>query len=51
MSSPQPPAGPESPDARAKMGISDGMLRLSIGLEDIDDLIDDVTVAAKAARG
>ncbi|MFO1115295.1 MAG: O-succinylhomoserine sulfhydrylase [Beijerinckiaceae bacterium] len=40
-----------TPEARAKMGIGDGMLRLSVGLEDIDDLIEDVTVAAKAARG
>ena len=32
------------------MGIGDGMLRLSVGLEDIDDLIEDVTVAAKVPR-
>ena len=38
------------PEARAELGISDGMLRLSVGLEDIDDLIDDVTAAAAAAR-
>ncbi len=31
-----------TPDARAKMGISDGMLRLSVGLEDVDDLLDDL---------
>ncbi len=40
-----------TPEVRTKMGISDGMLRLSVGLEDIDDLIEDVTVAAGAARG
>ncbi len=28
-------------EERAKMGISDGLVRFSIGLEDIDDLIDD----------
>ena len=37
-------------EVREKMGIGEGMLRLSVGLEDIDDLIDDVTAAAKAAR-
>ena len=39
-------------DQRARMGITEGMLRLSVGLEDIDDLIEDVDRAfAKAARG
>lgn len=38
------------PEARAELGIGDGLLRLSVGLEDIDDLIDDVTQAAAAAR-
>ena len=31
-----------TPEARAAMGISDGMLRLSVGLEDVDDLLDDL---------
>jgi O-succinylhomoserine sulfhydrylase len=31
-----------SADVRAEMGITEGMLRLSIGLEDPDDLIDDL---------
>ena len=31
-----------TPEARLRMGISDGMLRLSVGLEDVDDLIDDL---------
>ena len=31
-----------SADVRAQMGISEGMLRLSVGLEDPDDLIDDL---------
>ncbi len=39
------------PEARAELGISDGLLRLSVGLEDVEDLIDDVTIAAKVARG
>ena len=30
------------PEARAEMGVGDGMLRLSVGLEDIDDLIEDL---------
>ncbi len=35
--------------ARLEMGIDEGMLRLSVGLEDADDLIDDLGVALKAA--
>ena len=38
-----------SPDVRAEMGITEGMLRLSIGLEDADDLIDDLDQALKEA--
>ena len=34
-------------EARAMMGITDGMLRLSVGLEDVDDLIGDLTQAMK----
>ncbi len=30
------------PDARAMMGITDGMLRLSVGLEDVRDLLEDL---------
>ena len=33
------------PQARALMGITDGMLRLSVGLEETSDLIDDLTAA------
>jgi O-succinylhomoserine sulfhydrylase len=35
-------------DARAMMGITDGMLRLSVGLEDVDDLIGDLKQALAA---
>jgi O-succinylhomoserine sulfhydrylase len=35
-----------TPDARAELGISEGLLRLSVGIEHIDDLIADVTRAA-----
>jgi cystathionine beta-lyase/cystathionine gamma-synthase len=34
-----------TPDARAAIGIPDGFLRFSIGLEDADDLIDDLAQA------
>jgi len=41
-----------TPEARAAMGIGDGMLRLSVGLEDVNDLIDDLAAGlAAAARG
>jgi O-succinylhomoserine sulfhydrylase len=35
-------------EARAMMGITDGMLRLSVGLEDVDDLIGDLKQAIAA---
>ncbi|MHA1113547.1 MAG: O-succinylhomoserine sulfhydrylase [Alphaproteobacteria bacterium] len=34
-----------SVEARAAMGVTDGMVRLSVGLEDIDDLTDDLAQA------
>jgi methionine-gamma-lyase len=34
-----------SPEDRAKHGISDGLLRLSVGLETVEDLLDDVEQA------
>ncbi|MFG1359813.1 O-succinylhomoserine sulfhydrylase [Xanthobacter pseudotagetidis] len=37
-----------TPEARAEMGISDGLLRLSVGLEHADDLIDDLKAAIAA---
>ncbi|MGB0922063.1 MAG: O-succinylhomoserine sulfhydrylase [Alphaproteobacteria bacterium] len=36
------------PEARAELGISDGMVRLSVGLEDAADVIDDLRHALKA---
>ncbi len=33
------------PDRRAELGISDGLIRLSVGVEDVDDLQDDVVQA------
>jgi O-succinylhomoserine sulfhydrylase len=34
-----------SPEARSQLGITDGMLRLSVGLEDVDDLCEDLGLA------
>lgn len=39
-----------SPEARAELGISDGLLRLSLGLEDPDDLIADLGQALRDLR-
>ncbi|TDH63441.1 O-succinylhomoserine sulfhydrylase [Dankookia rubra] len=36
---------------RAKLGITDGTIRLSVGLEDVADLIDDLAEALDAAGG
>ncbi len=33
------------PEARARLGIGDGMIRLSVGLEDVEDLIEDLDQA------
>ena len=37
-----------SPETRAALGIGDGLLRISVGLEDADDLIGDVEAALAA---
>jgi O-succinylhomoserine sulfhydrylase len=37
-----------SPEVRAEMGVTDGMLRLSVGLEDMQDLMEDLDQALKA---
>jgi methionine-gamma-lyase len=34
-----------SPEERAVHGIGDGLLRLSIGLENVDDILDDIQQA------
>ncbi|MDH3580985.1 MAG: O-succinylhomoserine sulfhydrylase [Hyphomicrobiales bacterium] len=38
------------PQARAELGISDTLLRLSLGLEDVNDLLIDIDRALKASR-
>ena len=37
------------PDGRAEMGVGEGMLRINVGLEDIDDLIEDMDQALAKA--
>jgi cystathionine gamma-synthase/O-succinylhomoserine sulfhydrylase len=37
------------PEAREIMGVGEGMVRLNVGLEDPDDLIEDLDRALKAA--
>ena len=37
-----------SPEDRARQGIGPGLVRLSVGLEDVDDIIEDVTAALDA---
>jgi O-succinylhomoserine sulfhydrylase len=39
-----------APEARAEMGIGEGLLRLSVGLEDCEDLIDDLSEALNKLR-
>lgn len=39
------------PEQRAELGISDGMVRLSVGLEAVEDLLDDLDRALTAAAG
>ena len=38
-----------TPEVRADMGVSEGMLRISVGLEDPEDLIEDLDQALAAA--
>ncbi|SFV25705.1 O-succinylhomoserine sulfhydrylase [Hyphomicrobium facile] len=40
-----------TPEQRSELGISDGMIRLSIGLEAVEDLADDLTNAVKRVTG
>jgi cystathionine beta-lyase/cystathionine gamma-synthase len=36
-----------TPDERARIGIPDGFVRLSVGIEDVDDLVADLEQALK----
>jgi O-succinylhomoserine sulfhydrylase len=40
-----------APEERAHLGIGDGMVRLSVGLEDAEDLMDDLGQALATAGG
>ena len=40
---------PMSPDKRKELGIHDNLVLLSVGLEDVEDLIADLDQALKAA--
>jgi cystathionine gamma-lyase/homocysteine desulfhydrase len=33
------------PETRAKLGITDGLIRISVGIEDVEDLINDLEKA------
>ena len=37
-------------DALEAAGISEGLVRLSVGIEDIDDLIEDITIGLRASQ-
>ena len=39
------------PEERARLGITDGTIRLSVGLEDVEDLMEDLAEALDAAGG
>src|SRR5690606_35629426 len=38
------------PAERAALGISDGLVRISVGLEHVDDIVDDIVQALDSAR-
>eukprot|EP00168_Porphyra_purpurea_P008648 TRINITY_DN2103_c0_g1_i3.p4 TRINITY_DN2103_c0_g1~~TRINITY_DN2103_c0_g1_i3.p4 ORF type:complete len:107 (+),score=34.32 TRINITY_DN2103_c0_g1_i3:341-661(+) len=38
------------PEVRAELGIDDGMVRLSVGIEDAADVVADITQALDAAK-
>jgi O-succinylhomoserine sulfhydrylase len=38
-------------EERARLGISDGAVRLSVGLEDVEDLVEDIAAALDVAAG
>ena len=37
-------------EIREKVGITDGLIRLSVGIEKVDDIISDVNAAIEAAK-
>lgn len=41
--------GSVPPEVRQALGIDDGMIRISVGIEDVGEIIDDITGALQAA--
>ena len=39
------------PEEKASLGITEGLIRISVGLEDVEDLIEDFTQAAQVSAG
>jgi O-succinylhomoserine sulfhydrylase len=37
------------PEEKAALGITEGLIRISVGLEDVDDLIEDFTQAVEVS--
>lgn len=37
-------------DQRARLGITDNLIRLSVGLEDVDDLIEDLELGFQKSK-
>jgi cystathionine beta-lyase/cystathionine gamma-synthase len=38
------------PEVRAELGINDGFIRLSVGVEDVEDLVSDLDQAFAACK-
>jgi cystathionine beta-lyase/cystathionine gamma-synthase len=38
-------------EVREKVGVTDGLIRLSVGIEDVNDLINDLNQALSRAHG
>jgi cystathionine beta-lyase/cystathionine gamma-synthase len=38
-----------TPEARLELGVTDSLIRLSIGIEDAEDLVNDIKLALDAA--
>src|SRR5690606_12069531 len=51
LTHPATTAGSLTPAERAQLGITDGMVRISVGLEHVDDLVSDLDAALARAAG
>lgn len=43
-------AGRQKTDVQQKVGITDGLIRLSVGIENIDDLLEDLAQAIQESE-